>query len=194
MDKLLPTNCSLGTTQYCVGFENRVDCNRLPLHLSNILPKSLTSINDSQIRELDSLQPILDKVNPAYIAGFLTLGLCLIIATLLFAHSIWPKRRTPQSQSITPQSHGITPQSHGIMPESSSLLSLKLSLIISLLSCVCFAVPTVILCTFYIRAGDLHTSVKVEKGQVPTYCLGAMISVIVASTSLARQCSTKKRS
>lgn len=174
-----------------------MDCNRPPLHLSSALAlsKTLMSVADSQIRKLDSLQPILDKVNPAYIEGFLTLGLCLIIATaLLFAYSIWSKRRTRQSQSITPQSHGITPQSDGIMPESSSLLSLKLSLIIGLLSCVLFAVPTVILCTFYIRTGDLHTSVKVEKGQVPTYCLGAMISVIVASTSLARQCSTKKRS
>lgn len=78
-DKLLPTNCSLGITQYYV------DCNRLPLHLSSALALSVTlmSVADSQIRELDSLQPILHKVSPAYMEGFLTLGFCLVILMAL---------------------------------------------------------------------------------------------------------------
>jgi hypothetical protein len=49
---MIPRNCSLGTKQFCFGFNNRTECNNLPLNLSNIVPEAVATFVGDQVQAL----------------------------------------------------------------------------------------------------------------------------------------------
>ena len=77
---MIPRNCSLGTKQFCFGFDNRTECNNLPLNLSNIVPEAVTTFVGDQVQALQPLPGILTKVTMANIQDSLILGLVLMLA------------------------------------------------------------------------------------------------------------------
>ena len=60
--EMIPRNCSLGTKQFCLGFDNRTECNNLPLNLSNIVPEAVATFVGDQVQALQPLPGILIKV------------------------------------------------------------------------------------------------------------------------------------
>jgi hypothetical protein len=88
--EMIPRNCSLGTKQFCFGFDNRTECNNLPLNLSNIVPESVASFIGGQFQALQPLQGILAKVTMANIQVCLILGLVLmLVMATIFISSIF---------------------------------------------------------------------------------------------------------
>jgi hypothetical protein len=81
IEAMIPRNCSLGTKQFCVGFENNTKCNDLPLNISNIVPEAVTKFVGNEIQSLQPLEGILAKVTPANI--YLIVGLIFILVIIL---------------------------------------------------------------------------------------------------------------
>jgi hypothetical protein len=79
----IPRNCSLGTKQFCIGFENKINCTDFPLNISNIVPEAVTKFIGDEIQSLEPLEGILAKVTPARIQGCLILGLIFILFLIL---------------------------------------------------------------------------------------------------------------
>src|SRR4051794_4038545 len=50
--ELIPRNFSLGTKQFCIGFNNRTECKNLPLKISKVIPEAATKILGDQVKEL----------------------------------------------------------------------------------------------------------------------------------------------
>jgi hypothetical protein len=74
MGSVIPKNCSLGVTYFCLGFTDHIDCKELPLNLSSIIPSSVPIIG--QPSTLASLDQALAVVKPGTIEGVLIMGLC----------------------------------------------------------------------------------------------------------------------
>ncbi|KAI9773210.1 MAG: hypothetical protein M1839_002218 [Geoglossum umbratile] len=81
--ELIPRNFSLGTKQFCIGFNNRTECKNLPLKISSAIPEAATKILGDQVKELHLEQISTGITSFRY---FLILGLVWIaIMTVIFA-------------------------------------------------------------------------------------------------------------
>lgn len=148
--EMIPRNCSLGTKQFCVGFDNRTECNNLPLNLSNIVPEAVVTFVGDQVQALQLLPEILAKVTMANIQDCLILGLVLmlVMSTILcFAHYLLR-------------------------------LSIRIGMVIifvaGLTCCVPFFIPTVVLFAVQSKIENLPSSIEVQKGDVSNHCLGVL--------------------
>jgi hypothetical protein len=83
IEEKLPRNCSLGTKQFCIGFENEMRCDNLPLNISNIVPEDIRKFVSAEVKSLRPLESILAKATPANIQGSLIVGLILIFSIIL---------------------------------------------------------------------------------------------------------------
>lgn len=84
IEAMIPRNCSLGTKQFCIGFEDKINCTDFPLNISNIVPKAVMKFIGDDIQSLQPLEGILAKVTLAKIQDSLILGLISsLISTFL---------------------------------------------------------------------------------------------------------------
>jgi hypothetical protein len=166
--EMIPRNCSLGTKQFCVGFDNRLECNNLPLNLSIIATEAVASFVGNQFQTVQPLQGILAKVTVANIQNCLISGLVLmLVITTIFISSLF----------------GL----------ANCLLRLGIRIwmltifIVGLICCVPFGIPTVILFTAQSKIQNLSSAIEVQKGDASNYCLGALccgfIMVLLATIS-----------
>jgi hypothetical protein len=153
--EMIPRNCSLGTKQFCVGFDNRTECNNLPLNLSNIVPEAVATFVGDQVQALQPLPEILAKVTVANIQDCLILGLVLMLVMpiiLCFAHYLLG-------------------------------LSIRIGMVIifvaGLTCCVPFFIPTVVLFAVQSKIENLPSIIEVQKGDVSNYCLGVLCCGVV---------------
>ena len=161
-DAIVPRNISLGTKQFCVGFSNRLECNDLPVNTSEILPQALTSPVAELVGDFHRLDGILSKLSPGYLMDSFIVGLATTTVTaVLFVCSIFG------------QNFGIVP-----LREYLSLIII-LRLAISVICCVSFLIPTVIVYTLYSESEKLQSSIKVNRGHVGGYCLWGFFSAMV---------------
>src|SRR5438045_3659875 len=86
--EMIPRNCSLGTKQFCVEFDNRTECNNLPLNLSKIVPEVVATFIGDQVQALEPLPVILAKVTVENIQGCLIAGLVLMLMLMLVMTNI----------------------------------------------------------------------------------------------------------
>lgn len=164
IEALLPKNCSLGTKQFCVGYDDHTDCNNLPLNVSSIIPEAVASFVSGQVQALQPLEGILTKITAANIQDSLILGLVLVV--IMAAAFV---------SSIAGQLFCI----------ASCLLPLgnKTRVIICLASgvvcCLFFLIPVVTL--RYVVQPEiqkLQAIIDVEKGDVSRYYLGAFLCAV----------------
>jgi hypothetical protein len=84
----VPKNCSLGTENYTIIFNNYINYRRLLLNLINILPKAFIKILGDQLKKLRAVDNALTLVTSANIIYYLILGLFLVvILSLIFFSS-----------------------------------------------------------------------------------------------------------
>jgi hypothetical protein len=152
---MIPRNCSLGTKQFCVGFDNRTDCSNLPLNLSKIVPEAVATFVGDKVQALQPLPGILTKVTVANIQDCMILGLVLMLVmtiSLCFAGCL-------------------------------SRLGIRIGMVIifmaGLICCLPFVIPTVILFAVQSKIDNLPSSIEVQKGNVSNYCLGALCCGVV---------------
>lgn len=161
---LIPRNCSLGTKQFCVGFNDYINCTNLPLNLSSIVPETVLSFVGDQVEALQPLEGMLTKVTPANMQGCLILGLVPVFAmAALFVSSVFGRLFCVACCLLR----------LGILTKIITFI------ILGLLCCVPFLVPTVILYDVQSKLQNLQTSIIVEKGDVSGYCLGALCCAVV---------------
>ena len=160
-DAIIPQNLSLGTKQFCVGFSNRIECNKLPVNTSEILPKALMSAVGDQVEDFHRLDGILTILSPEYIKDSFIFGLvATTVMAIMFVCSIFGQHfRLVRYQQDLP-------------------LLLILRLMVGLICCVSFLIPTIILYTLYSKSKGLPSNIKVNEGDVGGYCLGAFFSAI----------------
>ena len=167
---LIPLNCSLGTKQFCVGFDDRVDCNNLPLNLSSLVPKTIASFVRDQVQVLQPLEDELKKVTPTNIQHCLTGGLVLVLVmAVIFISSIF-RRLFCFAKFLL---------------RLSIFIRVLISLTVGLVCCIPFLIPTVILFDIQSKTENMPSSIKIEKGEVGNYCLGALgcfVSMILLVT------------
>lgn len=151
--KEIPRNCTLGTKQFCLGFNNRTEpeCHNLPLNLSNIVPETVATLVGDHVQALQPLPGILTIVT--HIQDFLILGLVLMLvmpAILCFVNCLLR-------------------------------LSIHTWMVIIglLICCVPFFIPTVILFHVQSKIQNLPSSIEVQKGDVSNYCLGVLFCGIL---------------
>ena len=76
---MIPRNCSLGTKQFCFGFDNSLPrCKNLPLNLSSTVPEAVKTVLADQIMALQTLPGILTNVTVSNVQDCLILGLALM--------------------------------------------------------------------------------------------------------------------
>ena len=81
-------NCSLGTKNYTIAFNDHVDYRTLPLNLTNVLPEAFTRILGDQLKKLRAVDNALTQVTSANIRYCLIPGLVLVvILSLIFFSS-----------------------------------------------------------------------------------------------------------
>lgn len=161
IEKLIPKNCSLGTKQFCVGFNNRIECNDLPLNVSNVLPETLTSFIGDQVQGLRPLEGILAKFTSRFVQDWVISGLVLnLVMAVVFVCSITglPCRL--------------------FLQQLSSQLTLALRFTVGLVCVISFFVPTMILNILCSRSQGLQSNIQAEKGDVSGYYVGALFCVI----------------
>lgn len=83
INAMIPRNCSLGTKQFCIGFDTNTTCHDLPLNISNIVPEAVMKFVGDEVKSLQPLEGILAKVTLASIQGWVILGLIFILFIIL---------------------------------------------------------------------------------------------------------------
>ena len=157
--EMIPRNCSLGTKQFCVGFDNHTECNNLPLNLSKIVSEAVTPFVGDQVYALQPLPGTLIKVTVAYIQACLILGLVLmLVMTIILGF---------------------------ILGFANYLLrlSIRIGMVIifmgGLICCILFAIPTGVLYAVQSKIDNLPSSIQVQKGNASNYCLGVLCFGVV---------------
>ena len=90
INNVVPKNCSLGTENYTIAFNNYVNYRSLPLNLTNILPEAFIKILGDQLKKLQAVNNTLTQVSSANIQYCLISGLVLVvILSLIFFSSIF---------------------------------------------------------------------------------------------------------
>lgn len=152
IEAMIPRNCSLGTKQFCIGFENKINCTDFPLNISNIVPKAVIKFIGDEIQSLQPLEGILAKVTLAKIQDSLILGLIftlliILIFTCLFFEFI-------------------------------SFAARLLKLGVCLVSVFCFALFLLAYLTLHhvqSKIQDFKSVIMVEEGPVSNLSIGAVI-------------------
>lgn len=80
LGSVVPRNCTLGTTHFCLGHVNNVTCSRLPLNISDLLSRALPASGSYQLSGLESLYQELKRFSSGTIEGPFILG---IISTVI---------------------------------------------------------------------------------------------------------------
>ncbi|KAF8856254.1 hypothetical protein BDZ45DRAFT_594494 [Acephala macrosclerotiorum] len=153
IEALLPRNCSLGTTQFCIAFINGTKCNDLPLNISHIVPETVASFVDNEIQSLRPLEGILAKITPASIKGCLILGLVLLFGLIVtFVYLI--------------------------LKIASFLERLGLCLL-CLFFCISFIIPTAFMYDVQSKIQSIGPIAGIEKGGASNQVLEALICAII---------------
>jgi hypothetical protein len=161
LKEFIPRNCSLGTTQFCFGFDNRTECHDLALNLSNTVPEVVASFVDNQVEALEPLRKALTKVN---IQNCLISGLVLMfIMTAIFICSIF-------SQVL-----GFV----NFLLKLGIYVGMVIIFIAGLICCVTFIIPTIILFDAQSKIKDLPSAIQVQKGGVSNHCVGALCCSVI---------------
>lgn len=155
-------------TQFCVGFDNHVDCQDLPVNISKVLPKALTSFSSDQVEGFKSLEGILARVTPAYIRNPIICGLVITVVTAI----AYVCSNCTQRIGLLVQRLGPT----------------AMTSVIGLVCCTLFFVPTIVCFYLWSKAQTLTSDIKVNKGEVGRYSLGSFICVlIITALALVKQ-------
>lgn len=159
----LPKNCSLGTKHFCVGFGDHIDCEDLPLNVSNILLRASTY----QLSSLQAIDEALARITLTNVENCLILGLTFAIlaflAGIVFVVSMW----SPQLCFVCQFSSFRIPM-FGLI-----------RVLCSLGCCVSLLVPSIFLQILLLRTKSLPLEMLVEKGPVSGQCLGALFCAAV---------------
>ena len=168
LSSVIPRNCTLRTTSFCLGYVNNVTCSRLPLNLSDLLSRALPASSSYQLSGLESLDQDLKLFSPGAIEGPLIVG---IISTVIL----------------------ITALQYAFWKESiyaGLFWGLPLETVfggvgnaVCILSFIC---PTLFLWVLYSRTEHLPFNITVERGTLWSNCIiilccaGAMTICVVS--------------
>jgi hypothetical protein len=166
----IPRNCSIGTTQFCVGFVHNIWCKNLPLNLSSIIPADVDKFFQAKLDDIQPLNRALAKVTIANIQVCLIAGLILIL--ILTAMS---------AASMFGWFYCLTAV---LLPFKA--LRIGIHLLFGLLCCIPFFVPAIVLYILKSKTQQLPPWIQVEQGEVDKLCLGglccAIVMVLLSST------------
>jgi hypothetical protein len=166
IEAIVPRNCSIGATQFCIGLAHNVSCYPLPPDISGMIP---SEIRNKLGEELESIQifetafrTALTKITPTtfrtvWIAGFVLIF--LILASSLF--------------SI-----------HGFVLLNHRMLRITCHLVVGLIFCIPFIVLVVILRILLSKARALPSWIQVVEGEL----LGLFIGGLCCAVTLVAAC------
>jgi hypothetical protein len=90
LGSVIPGNCTLGTTSFCLGNVNNITCSRLPLNMSDLLSRALPALGSYKLSGLELLGQELKRFSAGTIEGPFILG--IISAVILipsFHYASW---------------------------------------------------------------------------------------------------------
>jgi hypothetical protein len=92
---ILPKNCSLGTSYFCIGSGNDVSCSRLPLNLADVIPDQFAgTLEGGKVASFDAaLSKISASLNGTCFIGGIILFFIHILAILLWIYGPKPKMK-----------------------------------------------------------------------------------------------------
>lgn len=160
----IPRNCTLGTTHFCLGYENSVTCSRLPLNVSYILTHAFPASSSIQIRNLEPLDQQLSHVTPGIIEGPFVLGIIsTVILIIALQYAFW--KEDPIFASL-------------FCGLPSEIVLGGVGNIVCILS---FACPIIVLWALYSKAEHLSFHITVQKGNLWISCI-VLLCCAVAMT------------
>lgn len=163
IDRIIPKNLTLGTSEFCIGFSDTIPCKHLPLNLSELVPDAVDDLPyllQNAIRdEVNNLQPIATSLtNITYFQVCLWIGLAaaLIIAVVFVA-------------SISSRLFCIG----AIIMNWERRTKIKLLSILGFCCCAPLLFAMAALLVLKTKAASLPSWVAVEQGGVVNLCIGA---------------------
>ena len=169
LSSVMPRNCTLGITSFCLGYVNNVTCSRLPLNLSDLLSRALPASSSYQLSSLESLEQDLKLVSPGAIEGPFIVGIIstvMLITALQYA--FW-------KESIYAGLFWGLPLETVFGGVGNS---------VCILSFIC---PTIVLWVLYSKTEHLPFNIVVERGILWSNCIiilccaGAMTICVVST-------------
>ena len=156
LEATVPKNCSVGTTQFCVGFATKSTCHQLPVDLSQIIPTEIQKdLPDSF--DLQAINGVLARITSPYIEWALIAGLvalCILVLAFICTLNGWV------NLFVGSHKHRAT----GIF----------VHYIIGLLFCAPFLVPTVVLGLLVSKMQAAPSWVQFHQGEVFGLCVGCL--------------------
>jgi hypothetical protein len=169
----IPRNCSIGTTQFCIGLAHNISCHDLPVNLSNIIPADVEGLFQVKPNDIKAVNGALAKVTVINIRDCFIAGLILILAMAAISVCL----ALGPSFSLA-----------AVLPRFKTL-RIWIHLLLGLLCCIPFTLAAIILHVLNMKAQQLPSWIQVEQGEVGKLCLGslccAIIIVLLGSTITA---------
>lgn len=82
IEENIPTNLTVGTRQFCVGFPHNVSCQDFPLNMSSFIPVNIANTLGVDISDIQRLESYFAKITTTNILGSLILGVILTFAII----------------------------------------------------------------------------------------------------------------
>ena len=87
IDTIVPRNCSIGISQFCIGFAHTISCSPLPPTISDIIPSEMRNMRGQELKNIENFDTTfpttLTRVTPTTLQNAWIAGLVLIFLTLL---------------------------------------------------------------------------------------------------------------
>jgi len=160
LQAILPKNCTIGTSMYCVGFDDHVSCNDLPFRISSIIPPEVGKLLAGSFH-IEELETAIAKITEPYIRWSLILGLgWKAVAILVFLCYIY----------------WISSLNGTAVKALWTVVHL-----FGFLSCAPFVVLVVILSVLRSKADQLPPWIQAQQGNVYGLSIGCCCSALIMS-------------
>ena len=166
IDEIVPRNCSIGTTQFCIGLAYTISCYPLPLTISDMIPWEIRDWLGEELKSIRDFergfQTAFTKITPATIQNLWIAGLVLIFLILLSTLF-----------SIS-----------GFVIFRRKTLRIICHLVAGLVFCIPFIVPVVILSALASKTRTLPSWIHIVQGEL----MGLFIGGLCCGMTLVTAC------
>jgi hypothetical protein len=156
VDAIVPRNCSIGISQFCIGLAHTISCYPLPPTISDMIPSEIRNMLGEELQNIQNFDTIfqtaLTRVTPTTIQNIWIAGLVLIFLTLI---------------STLSSIYGFAFFRHRTW-------RVIYHLVAGLLFCIPFVLPVVILSALVSKARTLPGWIHVVQGELVGLFIGGL--------------------
>jgi len=159
--EIVPRNCSIGTRQYCVGFDYAVSCNPLPLDLLRIVSPDIQRLLHIDFDDLWTLNLALRRVTTSAVHDSMLAGLAspLVMTVGVVCWAMGYLRRV--ASSAPPSTKAVIVSTTGLV------------------ACIPFLLAVMTLQAVRVKGQQLPSWVRMQEGEVYKLGMGSFVSALL---------------